>query len=117
MSCCGHSCRYISPPKKPKFKTLPLRMKLFFLVLSAVITIAAVVPYIRDMVGGRTKPNIVSWFTWTLLAGTATAAEIAGGEYVAAIFTSAATLEVALVVALGLKFGYVKYSRFDGVCQ
>jgi len=82
-----------------------------------VLTIGSVIPYIRDILAGSTKPNIVSWMTWTLLGVVASAAQFAAGEPVAALFTSAATLEPALVVAVGLRFGYVKYTRFDVACQ
>jgi hypothetical protein len=92
-------------------------MKTLFLILAAIITLASVVPYARDILRGTTRPNIVSWITWTLLTGIATAAEIAAGEYVAAIFTGSAVLETATIVFLGLRHGYVKYTRFDVVCQ
>lgn len=92
-------------------------MKIIFLVLASTITIAGVLPYLRDILRGTTKPNIVSWITWTLLTGIATAAEIAAHEYVTAIFTGAAVVETCSVVALGLKHGYVKYRLFDTACQ
>jgi hypothetical protein len=47
----------------------------------------------------------------------ATIAEFAAGEYKTAIFTSSAVLETSLIVLLGLKYGYAKYSRFDALCQ
>jgi hypothetical protein len=92
-------------------------MKDILLVLSGLITVAAVVPYLRDIVRGKTRPNLVSWITWTLLTGLATAAIISTGDYRAAFFTGAAMLETALVVILGIKHGYVKYTRFDIICQ
>jgi hypothetical protein len=92
-------------------------MKILFLVFATVITVGAVLPYVRDILKGTTKPNIVSWITWTMITGIATAAEIAGHQYVTAIFTAAAMLETASVVAFGLRYGYVKYTRFDVVCQ
>src|SRR3954471_4047435 len=92
-------------------------MKDLLLLLSGVITVAAVVPYLRDILRGTTRPNIVSWITWTLLTGIATAAEVAAGEYVAAIFTGSAVLETATIVFLGLRHGYVKYAKFDVICQ
>ena len=92
-------------------------MKDILLVLSAIVTIAAIIPYIRDILKGTTKPNIVSWITWTLLTGLATAALISAHEYRAAFFTSAAMIETGLVVVLGLRYGYVKYTRFDVLCQ
>lgn len=92
-------------------------MKTIFLILASVITIVSVLPYLRDILKGTTKPNLVSWITWTLLTGIATGAEIAAHEYVAAIFTGSAVIETASVVVLGIKHGYVKYTMFDVVCQ
>lgn len=92
-------------------------MKEIFLILASVITIASVIPYARDILKGRTRPNIVSWITWSLLTGVATIAEFAAHEYVTAIFTLAAVIETTTIVILGLRFGYAKYTLFDGVCQ
>ncbi len=92
-------------------------MKTLFLILAALVTIVSVLPYLRDILRGTTKPNIVSWITWTLLTSIATAAEIAAHEYVAAIFTGAAVIETGLVVIFGIRHGYVKYTSFDVVCQ
>jgi hypothetical protein len=92
-------------------------MRILFLVFATTITVGAVIPYVRDILKGSTKPNIVSWITWTLITGIATAAEIAGHQYVTAIFTGSAMLETASVVAFGLHHGFVKYKTFDVICQ
>lgn len=92
-------------------------MKIAFLVLATIVTLCSSLPYLRDILKGTTKPNIVSWITWTLLTGIATAAEIAAHEYVTAIFTGAAVVETGAVVVLGIRHGYVKYTTFDVICQ
>lgn len=92
-------------------------MKTAFLVIASLITVIGVLPYAWDIIKGKSKPNIVSWMTWTLLTGIATAAAIAGHEYVAAIFTTSAVIATGIIVVLGLKYGYVKYTYFDYLCQ
>lgn len=92
-------------------------MKTLFLILATVVTVGSILPYARGILRGTTKPNIVSWITWTLLTGIATVAELAAHSYVAAIFTGAAVLETAIIVILGLSHGYVKYTAFDVICQ
>lgn len=92
-------------------------MKTAFLIISTAVVLISVVPYLLDILRHKTKPNIVSWLTWTMLTGIATAAEIGAGEYVTAVFTGASTIETGLVVLLGLRYGFVKYARFDIVCQ
>lgn len=92
-------------------------MKNILLIAASIITVASVIPYLRDILRGTTKPNIVSWITWTLLTAIATVAEFAAHEYTTAIFTSSAVVETGLVVALGIKYGHTKYTRFDIACQ
>lgn len=92
-------------------------MKLVFLILAAATMLASIIPYARDVLKGSTKPNIVTWFTWTLLTGIATAAQLAGRQYVAAAFSASAVVETGVILVLGLRRGFVKYSAFDIVCQ
>lgn len=92
-------------------------MRDFLLILSAVITVIGIVPYMRDILRGTTKPNIASWTTWCLLFLIATVAELAAHEFRTAFFTSAVTLETGLIVILGFKYGYAKYTKLDFICQ
>jgi hypothetical protein len=92
-------------------------MKSIFLTASVVLTLLAVLPYVRDILQGRTKPNLTSWITWSLLTGVATIAEGSAGQTATAIYTGAACLETIAVVALGLRHGHVKYSSIDVICQ
>ena len=79
------------------------------LVAASIITVASVIPYLRDILRGTTRPNIVPWLTWTILTAIAAIAEIAAHEYTTAIFTTLSVAETGLVVILGLKYGYAKY--------
>ena len=81
------------------------------------LTIVSALPYMRDIVKGRTKPNLVTWTTWTLLTGIATAAAFSADEYIATIYAGAVTLQTVLIVLLALRYGYVKYTLFDVACQ
>lgn len=92
-------------------------MKDALLLASAVLGIMSVFPYCYDIWRKKTKPNLVSWITWTLLSGITTAALISAGEYRAAFFAASATIAPGLVVLFGLRHGYVKYSQFDVICQ
>jgi hypothetical protein len=92
-------------------------MKEAFAVAASAIAILSVTPYIIDTVKGKTRPNIVSWFTWSLLAGVATAAAFAAGAPRTALLLLGETTGTFLVAALGLKYGYAKLSLFDGLCQ
>jgi hypothetical protein len=85
--------------------------------MAAALAILCTVPYFVDVVRKKTKPNVVTWFTWTLLTSIATAAAIAAHEPRTALLTGATALCTGTVVLLGLKYGIAKFSAFDAVCQ
>ena len=85
--------------------------------IGVVLTLYATVPYIIDVAKKRTKPNIVSWGTWTMLTGIGAAASFAAGEYAAAALVGANTIQTGVIVILGLKNGIAKMNWFDGLAQ
>lgn len=91
-------------------------MRNILALIGSLLSIISIIPYLADILKRRTKPNIVSWFTWTLLTGIAAVATFAVGEPRSAILMVASTVCSLLVVLFGLKFGIAKFSLFDGVC-
>lgn len=92
-------------------------MKNALAVIAALIAMLSTVPYLIDIVKGKTKPNIVSWFTWTLLTGIAAAAALYDDSPKTALLLAGSTFSTGMVVILGIKFGIAKMSMFDGLCQ
>lgn len=92
-------------------------MKDVLAVVGAIATLLAAMPYLVDIILGKTKPNIVSWLTWTLLTGIGAAAAFAAGEWQAGVQTFAVMVWVMSVVLLGLRYGIAKFTKFDGFCQ
>jgi hypothetical protein len=70
-----------------------------------------------DIVRGKTKPRIVSWFTWTLLTTIACAASLADRQYPSAALMFCATIETLAIVIMGWKYGDRKFNRLDIICQ
>ena len=89
----------------------------FLVVASGLLGLFSVAPYLRDMFRGATRPNLTSWFTWTLLYGIATAAEFDAGAGRTALFTGAIAVSTLLVIVLGLRLGRASVSAFDLACQ
>lgn len=92
-------------------------MRTAFIVISSILTILAVLPYIIDVLNKKTKPRIVSWFTWSLLSGVASAASFSDGQTAAGILSLCASIECASVVVLGYKYGEREFAAFDIACQ
>lgn len=92
-------------------------MRNIMAIIGGMLAIVSVIPYMIDIVKRRTKPNIVSWFTWTLLTGIAMLATFAAGEINTGILMAGSTICTTIVVILGIKYGIAKFSWFDGFCQ
>jgi hypothetical protein len=92
-------------------------MQSFLVAISSILTIGCIIPYLVDIVRGKTKPRIVTWFTWSLLSAITSAAAFSDGQYPAAILTAFGSLATLLVVLLGWKHGDRKFERLDIVCQ
>jgi len=86
-------------------------------LISGTIAVAAVVPYIRDILRHKTRPNVVSWFTWSLLNVIVALAAFAGHAMQTALFAAVTGLCTAAVTALGFTYGIKKYTVFDAMCQ
>jgi hypothetical protein len=91
-------------------------MKNVLAVVGALSTVLAIIPYLIDIVRKKTKPNVVSWITWSVLTGIGTAAAFAAGEWRTAIQTMAVMFWTVSVVLLGLRYGTAKFTNFDAYC-
>ncbi len=85
--------------------------------IAGCIAIVGAIPYILDTLKGKTHPNIVTWFTWTLLNGINAAAAWSSGALQTAIFSGAGALATGAICLVGLRYGLKKYTRFDILCQ
>jgi hypothetical protein len=103
--------------KAGKYGTIGADVKNLLIILSGVVTIVAAVPYLIEIIRGKAKPRIVSWFTWSLLTGIGCAAAFAEGQVASGVLLLCATIEVLLIAVLGFKHGDRKFERFDIVCQ
>jgi hypothetical protein len=86
-------------------------------VTGALLIVLSGAPYIVDIIKKKTRPNIVSWFTWELLILIGAFAALDAHEIRTAIITFADALQVGLILVLGLKYGYAKLTLFDVICQ
>jgi len=90
----------------------------FLAIIAGTVGTVAAIPYIVDTLKGRTRPNIVSWVTWTLLNCILATAALAAGADQTAIFAMAAGLCTGAVVVAGIiKDGITQYTTFDVACQ
>ena len=63
------------------------------------------IPYVRDILRGRTRPHRGTWFIWSALGATAFASQLADGASWSLAMVGVQTLSMTLVLALSLPFG------------
>jgi len=74
-------------------------------------------PYIVNIVKGKTKPNIITWLTWTLLIAIAAVALFAAHQPQAALLLTGDALATFAVAIFGLGYGIARLDGFDIGCQ
>jgi hypothetical protein len=85
-------------------------------LLAAVITVGSIIPYILDIFRGSTKPNIVTWFLWTLNGSILSYAQFTAGASWTLGVLLASTSTTAIVTVLAIRYGQARYGWIDGVC-
>ncbi len=56
-----------------------LDFKPILAIFTVILTFVGYVPYIRDILKGKTKPHVYSWFVWTLTSAITYGLQIEGG--------------------------------------
>jgi hypothetical protein len=85
--------------------------------VAGIIIVVSPIPYVIDIVRGRTKPNMVTWVTWSLINAINTAAAFSAGAWQTGVYGLAATIATSTISVLGLWKGVKHYTPFDITCQ
>lgn len=86
-------------------------------ILSGVLAIVAVPPYVKDILKGTTRPNIVSWGLWTLIISISLAAQVSAGASWSLIFMIGDLIGTSTVLVMCLiGYGYKKYGWLEVAC-
>lgn len=86
-------------------------------VLSAIFEIVSLVPYLRSIVRGETRPNAVSFTLWSVLQAIAFVAQVQAGASWSVVVVGMLTVSTTIITILALSgYGYRKYGIFDAGC-
>jgi hypothetical protein len=86
-------------------------------LVAGLISFTSILPYVKDVLRGKTHPNLVSWLTWCILNLINTTAAISTGATQTALLSGASALATGWITFLSLRHGVKKYSVFDIACQ
>ena len=85
--------------------------------IAGLIAMLAVIPYIKDIIHGTTRPNIFSWALWVLLLGISLLAQVSAGASWSALMILGDIVGTSTVLMLCLwGYSYGKYGRVEWVC-
>lgn len=82
-------------------------------VLAGLVSTVDAVPYVRDIISGRTRPYRATWAIWTVLAVTAFAAQAADGAGWSLLMLGVQALTVTVVLGLSIGRGIGRLGAVD----
>lgn len=86
-------------------------------LLGSILAASGTIPYIIETAKGKAKPRIVSWLTWTLLMGMATAGAFADHQVGSAMFSLLGAAATGSIVLAGLRYGDRSFKALDIICM
>jgi hypothetical protein len=72
--------------------------------------------YVRDIIAGTVRPNVVTWFLWALAPLIAFAAQLQQGVGSAAWLTFAVGFCPAVICVAAVKKGFIRLTTLDYIC-
>ncbi len=70
-------------------------------IIATFLVFIGYIPYLRDIIRGKTKPHLYSWFLWAFVTSIAFALQFSGGAGSGSFVTLAAVLMCLAVIILG----------------
>ncbi len=88
-------------------------IKFFFGVASGILAVISFIPYLLDVLRGKTKPHSYTWLIWSIIQTTGTIAIFLNNGGWGALNLAVGSLLCVLIFALSLKYGTKNITRFD----
>lgn len=86
-------------------EVLPTDPKALLGVVAAALATVAYAPYLRDILGGKTRPHRATWLIWAVLSALSTASQASQGLSNPLMFSLVQTTATLIVCLLSIRFG------------
>jgi hypothetical protein len=90
-------------------------MRIIFGIVGALINAASLVPYVRDIIRHKTKPQRSMWWIYSGLFLLLFAAQLDAGSGWVVVLTAEYVLSATTIAILSLKYGYGSLHKRDGL--
>ena len=84
--------------------------------ISTIVSLIAYVPYIRNLLKGKTRPHLFSWLVWSVLGGVAFGLQLSGGAGAGAWIMGIIGLMSFIIFLLSFKKGTKDIQVIDWFC-
>jgi len=83
------------------------------LTTGASLVTLSIVPYIKDIVRGKTKPRVISWAIWTLLLALTAVVSWQEGQMASVVLSAASSVACFIVVLLAIRHSTIELNRLE----
>jgi len=83
------------------------------LTTGASLVTLSIVPYIKDIVRGKTKPRVISWAIWTLLLALTAVVSWQEGQMASVVLSAASSVACFIVVLLAIPHTTIELNRLE----
>ncbi len=82
-------------------------------IIAVLLTFIAYIPYVHDILKGKTTPHIYTWFIWGLVTAIAFGLQVSGGAGVGSWVTLAVVIACFFVFMLGVRSNKKDITKLD----
>jgi hypothetical protein len=90
-----------------------LNIKTVTSIVAIALTFIGYTPYFIDLIKGRTKPHIFSWFIWSIVTAIIFALQVSAGAGLGSLVTLAVAMISLLIFIIGFKKGSKDVKKID----
>lgn len=83
------------------------------LTTGTALSVFSTVPYIKDIIQGKTKPRMVSWAVWALLLGMTAIVSWQQHQISSAVLSGASTIGCLVVTVLAVRYASLRLTRME----
>jgi hypothetical protein len=94
---------------------MSVEFKTLISTLAVILSLAAYIPYLKDIFKGKTKPHIYSWFIWGIVTAVAYGLQISAGAGVGSWVTLTVAIVAFIIFFLGMRSGIKDITFFDTI--
>jgi len=93
-----------------------MSLKFIFAIISSLISIFCLIPYIIDTINGKTKPHSYSWLIWSILQTVGLISMLSAGAGIGILSLCIGAFFCIFIFILSLYYGTHNIKLFDKIC-